>query len=72
MRLLWDGGLKTGRTKKSGGGSRGDYLCGSDCSHKLPSRNCGIFRTQMLTTAYNLESGGSESRAWLGALLNLR
>jgi len=50
----------------------GDYLYGSDCSHKLPSRNCGIFRTQMLTTAYDLESGGSESRAWLGALLNLR
>jgi hypothetical protein len=23
MRLVWDGGLKTGRAKKSGGGSRG-------------------------------------------------
>ena len=37
MRLLWDGGLKTGRTKKKAVALGGDYLYGSDCSHKLPS-----------------------------------
>ena len=33
MRLLWDGGLKTERTKKKAVALGGDYLCGSDCSH---------------------------------------